>query len=146
MGKTNLGVWLIFISFPSIFTYIAIQYFWQIKLLNQYKGRVIAKVIYIREDTYFERGFKKATMYFFTFEYCIDEVVYRAELKWGVKNNIQYPIGDEIEIQYDEKNPTKFLVSGEEKYWKKEALKYTIVAGFIWIVIICGLIHDIFFR
>ncbi len=66
--------------------------------------------------------------------------------KLSVKNNIQYPIGDKIEIQYDEEKSTNFLAIGEEKYWKREALKATIVAGFIWIFVIYRLVHDVFFR
>ena len=34
---------------------------------------------------------------------------------------------------------------GEEKHWKKQAIKAIIFAGAIWMFIICALIHDIFF-
>ena len=67
------------------------------------------------------------------------------ESKWGVIEDIRYPLESEVELSYDEKNHTNFLVSGEEKHWKKQAIKAIIFAGAIWMFIICALIHDIFF-
>ena len=89
----------------------------------------MAKVTDIREYVCFNRVYTKVTLYFFTFQYCIDEIVYNVELKWGAENNNKYSLGTEIEIQYNEKNPAKFLVSGEEKEWKKEANKVLIYSG-----------------
>lgn len=129
MEKVNLWVVLLLLILPVRFTIWGITYLWQIKLLSQYKGRIMAKVTDIRKYVCFNRVYTKVTLYFFTFQYCIDEIVYNVELKWGDKNNNKYPLGTEIEIQYNEKNPAKFLVSGEEKEWKKEANKVLIYSG-----------------
>lgn len=131
---------------PMMPTFSSIQFLWQIRLLKRYKGRVKAKVIEIRERFYFIRCFTKVTVYYFTFQYHIDDVNYVIESKWGIIDAVRYPLGSEVELSYDERNPTRFLVSGEEKIWKKQVIKMTIVAGVGWMVIICGLIHDIFFR
>ncbi len=145
MEKIDMTAVILFTILPIMLTFSSIQSFWQIRLLKRYKGRVNAKVVGIREHIYFDRIFKKVTVYFFTFQYCIDDVTYVLELKWGVTDNVRYPLGSEVELSYDEKNHTNFLVSGEEKHWKKEAIQIMIWAGASWLFIICALIHDIFF-
>ncbi len=146
MKKIDMTALILLSILPMIFTISSIVYLWQIRLLKQYKGRVKAKVIGIREHYYYERILKKVTIYFFTFQYCIDGVTYANELWWGVTDDIRYPLESEVEISYDEKNPERFLVTGGEKRWKKQGIEAMILAGVCWIFIICGLIHDIFFR
>ncbi len=145
MEKIDMMFVIFFTVLSMMLTFTSIQYLWQIRLLKRYKGRVNAKVVGIREDFYFERILKKITVYYFTFQYCIDGVTYMLESKWGVIEDIRYPLESEVELSYDEKNHTNFLVSGEEKHWKKQAIKAIIFAGAIWMFIICALIHDIFF-
>ena len=81
MEKIDMMFVIFFTVLSMMLTFTSIQYLWQIRLLKRYKGRVNAKVVGIREDFYFERIFKKITVYYFTFQYCIDGVTYMLESK-----------------------------------------------------------------
>ena len=144
MEKINLTVLVILICLAILTTLRAIGYFVELRKYKRYEGNTIAKVIEIRENVFYGHN-AKMTIYYLTFEDTVEEKHYKEENKWGYGNEIWYPLGSEVRICYNKKNPYKFVVSGEENHWKKILCYMALFSIAAWIYIIYGVIHDVFF-
>lgn len=117
----------------------------ELRKLRIYEGRTTGKVVEIREEIHYERIFTRVIMYYLTYEYMVDETIYRLEPGWGTLKILRYPLGTEVEIYYDKKCPQKFTVGGEEevKHWKHSIYSMIAISAIPWFIIIGGIIYAI---
>ena len=87
------------------------------KRIKNYKGRVIAKVIDVKENVYYERSL------------------------WGYYNKLRYPLDSEVVIYYDEKKPQRSAVGGrmEEELREDDIRHAAFVTGILWLIVLFGI-------
>ncbi len=147
MEKLNMPVLLVYIGFALLPFVHIIAYYLEIRKLKIYEGHTTGKVVEIREYIYYPRLFTKATIYYLTYEYNVDEITYRLEVGWGTRNMLRYPLGTEVEIYYDKKCPQKFTVGGEEKeHWKHAIYRMMAISAIMWFAVIYCFMNGKFMR
>ena len=116
---------------------------YQTKKYERYKGYTTARVTDIREYKYYSK--RREICYYITFQYMVDGIIYESEAPccYSEKN---YALWSEVKICYDKKHPEKFMIEGEEKSLKREAMIWAMIAGGCWLFIIFGLIYEVFYR
>ena len=77
------------------------------RIKKNYKGRVIAKVIDVKEHGFPERRWGKVHTYYPTYQYSVNGIVYEKRSSWGYYDKLRYPLGSEIVMYYDEKKPQR---------------------------------------
>ena len=132
-----------FIVLALIPTMQTILEVYQTKKYERYKGYTTARVTDIREYKYYSN--RIVTRYYITFRYMADGTIYESEVP-GCYSEKRYALWSEVKICYDKKHPEKFMVEGEEKSLKREAMIWAMIAGGCWLFIIFGLISEVFFR
>ena len=111
------------------------------KRIKNYKGRVIAKVIDVKEHVYYERGRGKVHTYYPTSQYSVNEIVYEKGSVWGYYNKLRYPLDSEVVIYYDEKKPQRSAVGGrmEEEFREENIRHVAFVTGLYWLMVLFGI-------
>lgn len=104
--------------------------------LHKYDGRVTSKVISIRVQSYYYRIFTKVNLYYPTYQYNIDGIIYKTEFQRGYRDDF-HPVGKEVILCYDKNNLKKIVPLNEEKFWKKEAIKRGIFITLLWLAVLC---------
>ena len=111
------------------------------RIKKNYKGRVIAKVIDVKEHVYYERGRGKVHTYYPTYQYSVNEIVYEKRSLWGYYNKLRYPLDSEVVIYYDEKKPQRSAVGGRmEEEFREESIRHAaFVTGILWLIVLFGI-------
>ena len=63
-----------------------------LKRIKNYKGRVIAKVIDVKEHGFPERRWGKVHTYYPTYQYSVNGIVYEKRSLWGYYDKLCYPL------------------------------------------------------
>ena len=108
------------------------------KRIKNYKGRVIAKVIDVKEHVYRRKAWGKVHAYYPTYQYSVNEIVYEKRSLWGYYNKLRYPLDSEVVIYYDEKKPQRSAVGGRmEEEFREESIRHVaFVTGLYWLIVL----------
>lgn len=111
------------------------------KRIKNYKGRVIAKVIDVKEHGFPERRWGKVHTYYPTYQYSVNGIVYEKRSSWGYYDKLRYPLGSEIVMYYDEKKPQRSAVGGrmEEELREDNIRRVAFVTGLYWLMVLFGI-------
>ena len=109
-----------------------------LKRIKNYKGRVIAKVIDVKEHGFPERRWGKVHTYYPTYQYSVNGIVYEKRSSWGYYDKLRYPLGSEIVMYYDEKKPQRSAVGGrmEEEFREENIRHVAFVTGLYWLIVL----------
>ena len=112
-----------------------------LKRIKNYKGRVIAKVIDVKEHGFPERRWGKVHTYYPTYQYSVNGIVYEKRSSWGYYDKLRYPLGSEIVMYYDEKKPQRSAVGGrmEEELREDNIRRVAFVTGLYWLMVLFGI-------
>lgn len=94
---------IFFISILCYVLYITIKAAIMDIRIRNYKGRTIGKVINVNEKILYNKLNKKK-LYYATYRYIVDEVIYEEDFPFYHKSPDLIPIGQEKMISYSEKN------------------------------------------
>lgn len=111
---------IFFISILCCVLYITIKAAIMDIRIRNYKGRTIGKVINVNEKILYNKLNKKK-LYYATYRYIVDEVIYEEDFPFYHKLPDLIPIGQEKMISYSEKKPKNFIPDGEENVWFYQA-------------------------
>ena len=108
------------------------------RIKKNYKGRVIAKVIDVKEHVYRRKAWGKVHAYYPTYQYSVNGIVYEKRSSWGYYDKLRYPLGSEIVMYYDEKKPQRSAVGGRmEEEFREESIRHVaFVTGLYWLMIL----------
>ncbi len=124
-----------FILIPFICT---IGLLWKIHYLTRiksYKGRVIAKVTDVKENVYYLRE-GGVHCYHPTYQYSVNGIIYEKISLQGYRDRLRYPLGSEVVICYDEKNPRRSEVGGkmEDELRRNDLWGLTVATDCLWLL------------
>ena len=108
------------------------------RIKKNYKGRVIAKVIDVKEYVLHIKGRGKVHAYYPAYQYSVNGIVYEKRSSWGYYDKLRYPLGSEIVMYYDEKRPQRSAVGGrmEEELREDNIRRVAFVTGLYWLMIL----------
>ena len=108
------------------------------RIKKNYKGRVIAKVIDVKEYVLHIKGRGKVHAYYPAYQYSVNGIVYEKRSSWGYYDKLRYPLGSEIVMYYDEKKPQRSAVGGrmEEELREDNIRRVAFVTGLYWLMIL----------
>ena len=108
------------------------------RIKKNYKGRVIAKVIDVKEYVLHIKGRGKVHAYYPTYQYSVNGIVYEKRSSWGYYDKLRYPLGSEIVMYYDEKKPQRSAVGGrmEEELREDNIRRVAFVTGLYWLMVL----------
>ena len=111
------------------------------RIKKNYKGRVIAKVIDVKEYVLHIKGRGKVHAYYPTYQYSVNGIVYEKRSSWGYYDKLRYPLGSEIVMYYDEKKPQRSAVGGrmEEELREDNIRRVAFVTGLYWLMVLFGI-------
>ena len=111
------------------------------RIKKNYKGRVIAKVIDVKEHVYRRKAWGKVHAYYPTYQYSVNGIVYEKRSSWGYYDKLRYPLGSEIVMYYDEKKPQRSAVGGrmEEELREDNIRRVAFVTGLYWLMVLFGI-------
>ena len=111
------------------------------RIKKNYKGRVIAKVIDVKEYVLHIKGRGKVHAYYPAYQYSVNGIVYEKRSSWGYYDKLRYPLGSEIVMYYDEKKPQRSAVGGrmEEELREDNIRRVAFVTGLYWLMVLFGI-------
>ena len=111
------------------------------RIKKNYKGRVIAKVIDVKEYVLHIKGRGKVHAYYPAYQYSVNGIVYEKRSSWGYYDKLRYPLGSEIVMYYDEKKPQRSAVGGrmEEEFREENIRHVAFVTGLYWLMVLFGI-------
>ena len=108
------------------------------RIKKNYKGRVIAKVIDVKEYVLHIKGRGKVHAYYPAYQYSVNGIVYEKRSSWGYYDKLRYPLGSEIVMYKKEKKPQRSAVGGrmEEELREDNIRRVAFVTGLYWLMIL----------
>ncbi len=127
MNSRITSVLLLQIYFIIRYTFKLYKCIKRLRIINSYDGCVTAKIIDVKGGEDYFLWYKRYR-YYLTYQYTVDGIAYQSESLWKYKMASEPCSGEDMKLNYDQKNPKAFAPSSEKEILRRCAVQSSIIA------------------